>query len=177
MYRITNRGGQYFCKEQKVNKVISVKEALEIVSDLRYKKRRIVIAGGIFDLLHIGHIRFLQKAKNLGDVLLVLLENDSKAKTKGPKRPINRQGDRAEVLSSISFVDYVIVLDKDFDNSKYDEIILNLKPDIIAVTKGSSTIIHADRQAAIVNARVVEVISRIKNKSTTKLANIISKNF
>lgn len=148
---------------------------IKLARKLKRRNKKIVVTGGIFDILHIGHIRFLRKAKEEGDLLFVLLEPDSRAKKeKGENRPINKQKERAEVLSSLSFVDYVININDLFSNKDYDKLIYSLKPDIIALTKGSSTKLHAKRQAKETGAKVLEIIPRIRNKSTTRIAKIIS---
>lgn len=160
-----------------MDKIVSIEKAFEITQKLKRDKKKIVVAGGVFDVLHIGHIRFLQKAKEKGDSLLILLESDSKARQKDKARPINNQQDRAQLLASLFYVDYVIILGGILSNEKYDELIFKLNPDIIALTKGSSTKKHAKRQALRLGAKVLEVIPRIKNKSTTRIAEIISKSF
>ncbi|OGH03072.1 MAG: hypothetical protein A2798_01435 [Candidatus Levybacteria bacterium RIFCSPHIGHO2_01_FULL_37_17] len=159
-----------------MNKIITANQAKKISQDLKNHGKKLVLCGGIFDILHIGHIRFLQKAKRQKDVLLVLLESDSRAKKeKGNTRPINPQAERAEILASLIFVDYVIMLEDNFKD--YDGLIAIIKPDVIAVTSQSTTLIHAKRQGEKVGAKVIEVIPRIKNKSTTKIADIVSKSF
>jgi rfaE bifunctional protein nucleotidyltransferase chain/domain len=161
-----------------MNKIINLEEAQEISENLRKKNKSIVIVGGCFDILHVGHIRFLKKAKKTGDFLFILLESDKTTKKlKGEKRPINTQSDRAEILASLSCVDYVVSLNDMNSNRDYDEIVYKLKPDVIAITKNDPQEIHNKRQAKKINAKVVYVISRIENKSTSKLAEIISKNF
>lgn len=159
-----------------MGKIISANQAKHISQDLKNQKKTIVLCGGIFDILHIGHIRFLQEARNQADILFVLLESDDRAKSKkGITRPINPQAERAEILASLIFVDFIIMLDENFTD--YDGLIEAVKPDVIAVTSQSPTLIHAKRQGEKVGAKIVEVIPRIKNKSTTMIADIISKNF
>ena len=161
-----------------MSKVITLKKAIKISKNLHSKKKTLVLTGGCFDILHIGHIKFLKNAKKQGNLLFVLLESDeSVKKLKGKERPINAQPDRAEILSSVSFVDYVILLDGIKENAWYDKLILDLKPDIIAVTKGNLQVKHNKRQAKLVNAKVVEVIARLENKSSTNLAKLIAQNF
>ena len=161
-----------------MSKVITLKKAIKISKNLHFKKKGLVLCGGCFDILHIGHIKFLKNAKKQGSSLFVLLESDeSVKKIKGKERPINSQSDRAEILSAVSSVDYIILLEGIKDDSWYDKLILDLKPDVIAVTKGSLQIKHNKRQAKLVNAKVLEVISRIENKSSTNLAKLISQNF
>ena len=83
------------------------------IGRLRSAGRRIVFTNGCFDLLHCGHVRYLQEARLLGDLLVVGLNSDASVrKIKGPKRPINPQHERAEVLSAVGCVDYVILFDE-----------------------------------------------------------------
>lgn len=161
-----------------MSKIVNVREAEEISKKLREKNKKIVISGGCFDILHIGHIRFLQEAKKNGDFLFVLLEDDkSVKKLKGNDRPINNQKDRAEILASLSFTDYIVLLKEMKSNKDYDQLIFKLHPNIIATTKNDLQKVHNIRQAKKINAKVVYVINRIKNKSTSNLAKIIFKNF
>lgn len=158
-----------------MDKILTIKQATSTSKKLRENGRRIVLAGGCFDILHIGHIDFLKKAKKCGDYLFVLLESDEKIKNiKGKDRPINTQKDRAEILSSLYFIDYVIMLPLFKTNQEYDNLILEIKPDIIATTKGDRQIVHKKRQANIINAKVIDVIENISNQSTTRLIRLLS---
>ena len=160
-----------------MNRIIDTKKAIKISKKLKREGKKIILAGGCFDILHIGHIRFLEKAKKRGDVLFILLENDkSVKKIKGDDRPINTQEERAVVLSSLKPVDYVVNLSEMNSNSDYDKLIINLKPDVIATTKKSKQIIHNIRQAKLVDAELALVVNRISNRSTTRLAELIAKN-
>jgi len=157
-----------------MKRIINIKEATSLSKKLKADKKTIVLAGGCFDVLHLGHIRFLESAKKQGDVLFVFVESDEKVhQIKNENRPINNQDTRAEVLSSIRFVDFVIKIPY-FNNSGYDKLVNSLRPSIIAVTKESETIKYVKKQAANVGARVAEVIGRISDQSTTKIAKIIS---
>ena len=159
-------------------KIVNVKKAEIICKEIRQKNKTVVISGGCFDILHVGHIRFLEKAKKAGDFLFILLESDKTTRRlKGKKRPINTQGDRAEILASLSCVNYVVSLGNMNSNKDYDELVYKLKPDVIAITKNDPQEIHNKRQAKKINAKVAYVISKVDNKSTSKLAEIISKNF
>jgi FAD synthetase len=160
------------------NKIVTIEQAADIVNKIKRDAKTVVLAGGCFDLLHVGHIKFLQAAKKQGDYLFILLENDNTvSKLKGPQRPINIQSDRAEILAAFSDVDYIVTLTDISSNDDYDNIVLKLKPDFIAATQNDPQIIHKQRQAALVNAKVVFVTERIKNKSTTTLTKIIAKKY
>lgn len=86
---------------------------IETVAQLKKEGKRIVTTNGVFDILHIGHIRYLSEAKKMGDVLIVGINSDASTRTlKGETRPINTQNDRAEVLHALQAVDHVIVFDE-----------------------------------------------------------------
>lgn len=158
-----------------MNKIVTIKEAISITSELRKENKTIVLAGGCFDILHPGHVLFLQEAKNQGDMLFILLEHDDAIREKkGKDRPIHNQKDRALVISSLSIVNYVILLPKLYSSQDYDNLLSKLKPTIIATTKGDTSRHHKDRQAKLIGAKVVEVIQRIQQTSTTMLAKILS---
>lgn len=157
-----------------MSKVLSPDQAPEISGNLIKQNKCIVLVGGCFDILHIGHITFLTEARKLGDTLIVLLEHDDTIKkNKGDDRPINTQQDRATILASLSMVDYVIKLPPTPDDSFYDELVNKLKPAIIATTAGDPNRHHKERDAKLVGASVVDVTGPIYNQSTTKLLNIL----
>jgi len=92
------------------SKVVSVHALAEISSELRSKGRRLVVTNGCFDLLHLGHVRYLEAARSLGDVLAVGVNGDASVRAlKGEGRPLNRDTDRAEVLAALRSVDYAAV--------------------------------------------------------------------
>lgn len=132
--------------------------------------RKTVLVGGCFDVLHPGHVIFLEKAKQAGDILIVLLESDKKVRElKGVKRPVHTQKERALVLSSLRSVDKVIPLPYMKDEKSYDRLILKIKPDIIAATKGDSNIIHHQRAAKLSGAKIKIVTKVIGNHSTSNI--------
>lgn len=154
-----------------MNKLIEPEEAIKISKDLRHQGKSIVLAGGCFDILHNGHMQYLTKAKEQGDILMVLLENDETIqKIKGNNRPIHAQKDRAAILASLEVVDYIVLLPFMKNDKSYDKLVISLKPDIIAATKGDPQETNKRRQARSINAKVVEVISRINESSTSQLA-------
>jgi len=157
-----------------MDKILTTKQAAFVAKKLHKDKRNIVLVGGCFDILHIGHITFLENAKKQGDVLFVLLENDKTIKKlKGDNRPVNSQEDRGQILSHLSIIDYVVMLPEISDNKIYDSLIINLKPAIIATTTGDVNRSHKERQAKLVGAKVVDVTNEVSNKSTTRLINIL----
>lgn len=157
-------------KRNAMNKIVSVQKSVEIAIGLRKKKKKIVLVGGVFDILHLGHVKFLEKAKEEGDFLLVLLESDeSVKKRKGNERPINSQTDRAEVLSALEDVDFVITLKGLLKHKDYDRIVKLIEPSVLATTAKDPNIIHKQRQAKLVKTKVKIVIKRINSKSTSKI--------
>lgn len=156
-----------------MKKILTQEKAVETANKIHNQGKSIVLAGGCFDILHIGHIEFLKKAKEKGDFLFIILESDEAIrKTKGKNRPINKQKDRANILESIELIDFIIPI-KEFLDKDYDCLISAIKPEIIATTYGDPFRSHKERQAKTVNGKVINVIRKISNKSTSYLANLI----
>jgi len=96
-----------------VNKIKKEKDLLAIIRQLKQEGKKIVMTNGCFDLIHIGHVRYLQEAKHQGDVLVIALNTDQSTRPlKGPQRPIVPEDERAEILSALACVDYVILFDE-----------------------------------------------------------------
>lgn len=109
-------------------KIKNIKAIKSIVARLKARRKKVVFTNGCFDILHVGHIRYLRKAKKLGDILVVGLNTDRSVKEiKGAKRPIVPQKDRAEVLAALEFVDYVVL----FDEPDPFSLIEKVKPTIL----------------------------------------------
>ncbi len=152
------------------NQILSINQAIKLAKELHNQNKTIVLVGGCFDILHIGHIDFLKKAKVKGDILLIFLESDEKIKKlKGKDRPIFTQRERAEVLANLKFVDYIILLPNFNSNQMYDNLIVKIKPDILAVTKNDPNIKHLDRQSKLISAKIAMVNSKIENISTSHI--------
>ncbi len=133
-------------------------------------KKRVVLVGGCFDVLHPGHVIFLEKAKRLGDRLVVLLESDERVnKLKGHHRPVYTQKLRAKMLSALKAVDQVISLPFMQIDAQYDQLIAKLHPDIIAVTDGYANVKHHKRVADKVGAKLKYVTGVVGNHSSTRL--------
>ncbi len=128
----------------------------------------IVLVGGCFDILHPGHLAFLNEAKKLGSILVVLLESDeSVKKRKGNDRPINKSSIRAKNLLEQTPTNIVITLPFPFEDKDYDNLVTEIKPAIIATTKGDPYINHKLRQVQKIDAELIEVIERLSGHSTT----------
>jgi D-beta-D-heptose 7-phosphate kinase/D-beta-D-heptose 1-phosphate adenosyltransferase len=109
------------------NKIVERLKLKEIISGLKEQGRKIVFTNGCFDLLHAGHVRYLQKAKNLGDILVLGLNSDKSVSKIKPGRPITSQEQRAEVLSALLVIDYITI----FDEETPYELIKYLQPDVL----------------------------------------------
>ncbi|MCH7568099.1 MAG: adenylyltransferase/cytidyltransferase family protein [Nanoarchaeota archaeon] len=108
-------------------KIKTFAEIKEIVEKARKDNKKVVFTNGVFDLVHIGHTRYLEKAKMLGDILIIGINSDSSVKEyKCEKKPIIPENERAEILSSIRYVDYVFL----FDDVNISAILNKLKPEI-----------------------------------------------
>ena len=151
------------------HKILSMEDIAHFRKDNAQKK--IVFTNGCFDILHVGHKRYLQQAATLGDILVVGVNSDTSVKRlKGPSRPVNNEQDRAEMLSALGFIDYVVIFDED---TPY-ELIKKIQPDVLV--KGGDykpeDVIGRD----IVEARGgrLELISFVEGKSTTNIINKIN---
>jgi len=133
-------------------------------------REEIVLVGGCFDILHLGHTTFLEEAKKMGKILVILLESDETIKKlKGENRPINRQIDRAEMLTKLKMVDYVVMLPELKDNQDYVDLIKKISPKIIATSGNDEKIELKKQESKIVGAKLVEVIKRIPKYSTSRM--------
>lgn len=129
-------------------KVMSVAEAVAFVEQGRHPGKKIVFTNGVFDLLHPGHVRYLQDARREGDALIVGVNSDRSVRAiKGPTRPLNPEHERAEVLAALACVDAVVVFDEDDPH----QIISRLQPDVLA--KGADWKLEAIIGREIVEAR------------------------
>jgi len=96
-----------------MSKIKTINELKSISEESKIKNKKVVTTNGVFDILHLGHIRYLQEAKKLGDILIVAINSDSSVKIiKGPTRPLNNEHDRAETLAALECVDYVAIFNE-----------------------------------------------------------------
>lgn len=155
---------------KKSTKVVSQKEALALAARARKAGRTVVATNGCFDILHVGHIRNLQAAKALGDVLIVGINSDvSVRKNKGLTRPIVPERERAEMLAALESVDYVFI----FNEKTPFSWIKKLKPHIHVKGGGQDVLAHPDfpaqqRVLKSVKAKFV-LLPHAQGKSTTRL--------
>jgi len=150
-----------------MGKLLNWQELKTVVDGFKAKGKKIVFTNGCFDILHIGHVRYLKDASALGDVLVIGLNSDKSVSTIKPNRPINQQNHRAEILASLEMVDYVTLFDED---TPY-ELIKVLKPDILV--KGGDwkkeDIVGSDI------AKETHSLPYVKGISTTELIEKIKK--
>ena len=156
------------------NKIKRIEELKTIASGIRARGGKVVFANGCFDLFHVGHVRYLQNARILGDALIVGINGDaSVAALKGKGRPLQSESDRAEILASMECVDYVLI----FNAPTVDGILEVLRPDIHA--KGTDYTEESVPERETVHAyggRVV-IAGDPKDHSTRDLMNIILSKF
>lgn len=123
-----------------------LESTLQAVARWRADRKTIVFTNGVFDLLHPGHLRYLQQARELGDVLIVAVNSDRSVRAnKGPGRPITPEAERAEILAALACVDAAVIFDEDTPH----EIISTILPDVLV--KGADW-----AEDAIVGREVVE---------------------
>ncbi len=147
-----------------MGKLINREDLPALLKELRADGKTIVTTNGCFDILHVGHVRYLQKTKTFADVLIVALNSDvSVKKIKGPDRPINNENDRAEILCALACVDYVVL----FDESSPENLLVEIKPDVH--TKGADYTVETlpEAKAIMANGGRIEFISFVEGKSTT----------
>ena len=145
------------------------------VSDMKsYQKAvsesaKIVLVGGCFDLMHIGHIRFLKQAKKAGDLLVVVLESDEFIQASKHREPVHSQAMRAEQLASNRYVDVIVLLPYLTSHQDYDAMVAALAPDVIATTAGDSGQIYKIRQAHALGIELMEVTPLITDYSSSSI--------
>ena len=148
-------------------KVMSRNELAQVLTERRAKGERVVFTNGCFDLMHIGHTRYLQAAKALGDVLVVGVNSDASVRSlnKAPDRPVVPDAQRAEVVAALGCVDYVIL----FNEPDPQSLIAALQPDVLV--KGGDWAVERIVGREIVEARggVVRTIPLVPDVSTMSL--------
>jgi len=151
----------------KENKIIKKERLIKEVAKLKNQKKKIVLISGSWDMLHIGHMRYIEQAKSYGDILIVGVDSDSKIKKqKGPDRPIVHQQERLEMLSHLQNIDYLYV--------KYPEdaplsLIKLTQPDYLVVSKTSD---HSKHHLNNINKSCKNVIILPAQATTSTTAKI-----
>ena len=159
----------------KIRKIVSLEELKQITEQLKKENKKIVWTSGCFDLLHVGHVRYLKEAKKLGDILIIGLNSDESVKRiKGPPRPIQSETERAEIIVSLEFVDYLLI----FSDSDATKCLRELQPHIY--TKGGDysidTLNPEERKIIEDSGGEIKLVSLAKGKSTTQIIDRIKNN-
>jgi rfaE bifunctional protein nucleotidyltransferase chain/domain len=151
-----------------MEKRVSAEQLARIRAQLGALGERLVFTNGCFDLLHAGHVRYLQAARALGDALAVAVNGDESVRAlKGPSRPINPEDDRAEVLAALACVDYVVV----FPELRVTELLRSVQPHIYA-KGGDYTVesLDAEERAALREAGTeIKILPLVPGRSTTSM--------
>ncbi len=148
------------------DKIATWEAARELCRKARAEGHKVVFTNGVFDILHRGHVEYLAKARQMGELLIVGLNSDASVKRiKGPERPVNPQEDRAIVLSALACVDCVVVFDEDTPQ----RLIEYLVPDVLV--KGADWKVEEIAGAEVVKKHggVVATVELVPGRSTTGL--------
>lgn len=156
--------------KQTKNKITSLKEAAQLIDGWQVDGKEVVFTNGCFDIVHLGHIDYLEKARAKGDKLIVAVNSDrSVRRLKGVERPVNDENSRLRMLAALSFVDLVVLFE---DDTPY-QVIESLTPDILV--KGDDyaveNIVGAD--IVIKNGGKVETVELVSGYSTSNIINKI----
>ncbi|HTX15530.1 MAG TPA: adenylyltransferase/cytidyltransferase family protein [Candidatus Baltobacteraceae bacterium] len=148
------------------DKILSRSGLHEVIAEHRRASRKIVFANGIFDLLHVGHVRYLQAAKAEGDVLIVGVNSDSSArKLKGKGRPVLTERARAGLVAALAAVDYAVI----FDDLNVESLLRELQPDVHAKGTDYTADTVPERDLAALLGIRVAIVGDPKHHSTTAL--------
>ncbi|HYK91510.1 MAG TPA: adenylyltransferase/cytidyltransferase family protein [Acidobacteriota bacterium] len=147
-------------------KIKTLAELSEVVRLARTAGKRVILTNGCFDLIHVGHIRYLQEAKALGGILIVAINSDDSVATlKGAGRPLQSESERAEILASLECVDCVAV----FDTPTVDPLLLQLRPDVHAKGTDYTTESVPERNTVLSYGGRVAIVGDPKDHSTRDL--------
>jgi rfaE bifunctional protein nucleotidyltransferase chain/domain len=147
-------------------KILNIDQMLDERERLRAARARLVFTNGVFDLLHVGHVRYLAQARELGDALVVAINSDRTVRElKGPDRPVFDQDERAEILAALRYVDYVVI----FDDISPRSLIGKLLPDVL-VKGGDYQLdeIHGREEVEAAGGKVIP-LPFVSGASTTSL--------
>jgi rfaE bifunctional protein nucleotidyltransferase chain/domain len=169
-----NTGSDVSQSETKsIDRIVTQAELIARVREARQKGAKIVLANGCFDVLHVGHIRYLQGARAQGDLLVVGINSDKQvAVLKGPGRPIMAATERAEMVASIAAVDLVAI----FDEPTVEDLLLALRPDIHAKGTDYTEDTVPERDAVSSYGGRVAIVGDPKNHSTSEILDRLSEN-
>ena len=136
-----------------------------------HKDKTIVLAGGCFDVIHYGHHSFIKHAKEKGDSLIIALESDEFINKRKKRKTVHSQLQRAELLLAHESVDHVLLLPFFENDEDYKNLMIQLAPEVVAVTEGDPQIENKRKFASLVNGEVVIVSHVISGFSTTQIVN------
>ena len=148
--------------------ILTETELRRVVSDEREKGKSIAFANGVFDVLHVGHIRYLQDASKEADVLVVAVNSDDSVRAiKGPSRPVTNERERAELVSAIRGVGYVTI----FSDASPARLIAALKPDVHCKGTDYTADSVPEREVVLSYGGRVAIVGDPKDHSTTDILN------
>lgn len=155
-------------------KIMPVEELEGMINESKSAGKKIVFSNGCFDILHVGHVRYLEEAKKLGDVLIVGVNSDDSVKSiKGENRPLLPEGERAEILAALECIDYITI----FPDETPESLIERLKPDIHV--KGGDYQLEDLPEAKVVGSYGGEVVllDEVEGKSTNLIIEKIKERY
>jgi len=152
--------------------IVRYKEIQE--AEIFFKNKKTVLIGGCFDLIHFGHLKFLEKAKERGDFLIIALESDEFIKKRKRKQPLHSQSERAEILASLIMVDLIVLLPFFVSGKGYFDLVKLISPHVIAVTSGDPQFENKKKQIEEIGGQLVTVIPPLKKFSTRRIINVFN---
>lgn len=152
------------------SKLFSQEETRQKVHNWQKEGKKVVFTNGCFDILHAGHVRYLEAARSLGDILVIGLNSDASVRRlKGPNRPVSCQDDRAEVLSALAVVDAVTL----FEDDTPEALIGSLLPDVLVKGADWSVDRIAGAAAVLAHGGTVQTVPLLEGRSTTGIIETI----
>ncbi len=156
-----------------MNKIVQFQSLDTFIQKIKRGNQKVVLVGGCFDILHLGHIKFIHRSKSFGDTLIIALESDVNVqRLKGKNRPFNTQIERAEILSHISEVDFVLMLPPMAEHEEYTSLVTKIHPHVIALTAEDKYAEQKRKQAENIGADF-KIIDKFQTYSTSKLAKLL----
>jgi rfaE bifunctional protein nucleotidyltransferase chain/domain len=157
-----------------MGRLVNLEEARGIAERYRAEGKRLVLANGCFDLLHVGHIRYLEGARRLGDALMVALNSDaSVSRIKGAGRPLMNEVERAEIIAALRCVDYVAI----FEEDTVDKLVALIRPNVHAKGTDYTPETVPERESVLASGGSVAIAGDPKTHSTRDLISTIVRNF
>ncbi|MCK5594972.1 adenylyltransferase/cytidyltransferase family protein [bacterium] len=156
------------------NKICDLSKLLNLIKKLKNDDKKIVFANGCFDIIHVGHVRYLEEAKSLGDILIVGINNDeSESQLKGHGRPIMPEGDRAEIVAALECVNHIVL----FSDLTVENLLRIIKPAIHAKGTDYTAETVPERDIVLSYGGQVAITGDRKDHSTTDIISKIQQQF